>query len=67
MSGSVALMFMEYMAVPLFGENFEPWVVMILPPGGFFVLGAWLMLFAFMKKRKEKKHRLLEAEAQHAG
>ena len=31
--------------VPLFSENFQPWVVMILPPGGFFVLGAWLLVF----------------------
>ena len=24
--------------VRLFGENFEPWVIMILPPGGFLTL-----------------------------
>ncbi len=29
---------------PLFGENFEPWVIMILPPGGFFMLG-FILLF----------------------
>ena len=40
---------------PLFGDNFEPWVVMILPPGGFFVLGSWLLIFAFFKQRKMKK------------
>ena len=40
--------------------NFEPWVVMILPPGGFFVLGGWLLLFAFLKQRHER--RLLERE-----
>ena len=26
---------------------------MVLPPGGFFVLGAWLLLFAALKRRKE--------------
>lgn len=31
--------------VALFGADFQPWVVMLLPPGGFFVLGAWLLLF----------------------
>ncbi len=31
--------------VPLFGENFQPWVVMVLPAGGFLVLGGWLLLF----------------------
>jgi len=40
---------------PLFGADFEPWVVMILPPGGFFVLGSWLLIFAFFKQRKMKK------------
>jgi electron transport complex protein RnfE len=38
----------------LFGEHFQPWVVMVLPPGGFFVLGSWLMLFSFMRSRSEK-------------
>jgi electron transport complex protein RnfE len=38
--------------VPLFGANFQPWVVMVLPPGGFFVLGSWLLVFAWWKKRK---------------
>ena len=46
--------------------NFEPWVVMILPPGGFFVLGTWLLLFAWLKQRREQ--RLMEQEgASHAG
>ncbi len=45
---------------PLFSPNFEPWVVMILPPGGFFVLGAWLLLFEYLKQRKERK--LLDSE-----
>ena len=40
---------------PLFGPDFEPWVVMILPPGGFFVLGGWLLLFALLKQRKQKR------------
>jgi len=38
--------------VSLFGEHFQPWVVMVLPPGGFFVLGGWLLLFAWLAKRK---------------
>ena len=36
---------------PLFGSNFEPWVVMVLPPGGFLVLGSWLLIFALFKQR----------------
>lgn len=39
----------------VFSDNFEPWSIMILPPGGFFVLGAWLLLFAWIKERAERK------------
>ena len=41
--------------------NFEPWVVMVLPPGGFFVLGFWLLLFAWMKQRRERRVALEES------
>jgi hypothetical protein len=27
----------------------------VLPPGGFFVLAGWLMLFSFLQQRKAKK------------
>lgn len=38
--------------VSLFGPHFEPWVIMILPPGGFLTLGLLLALFAFVKERR---------------
>ena len=28
---------------PVFGPNFEPWVIMVLPPGGFLMLGVILL------------------------
>jgi Na+-translocating ferredoxin:NAD+ oxidoreductase subunit E len=40
----------------LFGPQFEPWVIMILPPGGFLTLG---LLLLFMNWLKERKARLL--------
>lgn len=40
----------------LFGEHFQPWVVMVLPPGGFFVLGAWLLLFAWLRNKPAEGH-----------
>jgi electron transport complex protein RnfE len=49
------------LGVPLFGADFEPWVVMILPPGGFFVLGSWLLIFALLKQRKIKMEALAHA------
>lgn len=39
---------------PLFGSGFEPWVVMILPPGGFFALGFLLLFFNWLQRRRAK-------------
>ena len=44
----------QLLGVSLFGPNFQPWVVMVLPPGGFFVLGCWLLLFAWWGRRKRR-------------
>lgn len=41
--------------ISLFSDRFEPWVLMILPGGGFFTLGAWLLLFNWLQERKKKK------------
>ncbi len=46
-----------FMGVSVFGPSFEPWVVMVLPGGAFFVLGAWLLLFSWMRERKKLKGR----------
>lgn len=47
----------------LFGPNFQPWVVMVLPAGGFLVLGAWLLLFDWLKQRQAAP----QEEKVHAG
>ncbi len=39
---------------PVLGRHWEPWVFMVLPPGGFFTLGMWLLLFGWYRARKEK-------------
>jgi Na+-translocating ferredoxin:NAD+ oxidoreductase subunit E len=36
---------------PVMGASFEPWVIMILPPGGFFTLGFYLLAFGWWKGR----------------
>lgn len=41
----------KFFGLSLFGEHFQPWVVMVLPPGGFFVLGGWLLLFAWLRNK----------------
>lgn len=38
--------------VDLFGPNFEPWIIMILPPGGFLTLGLLLLLFNWFSLKK---------------
>ena len=39
----------------LFPEGFQPWVVMILPSGGFFTLGVLLLVFNRIKARQEQR------------
>ena len=46
--------------IPLFGESFEPWVVMILPPGGFFMLGFLLLGFNWYAQRKKARQSVNE-------
>ena len=36
----------------VFGDQYEPWAIMILPPGGFFVLAAWLLVFNWLRERR---------------
>ena len=49
------------LGLPLFGPEFEPWVIMILPPGGFVTLGLLLGIFARVKERRERLQRLAGA------
>lgn len=48
--------------VSLFGPHFEPWVIMILPPGGFIMLGLMLLVFASIREQREKLGERLAAE-----
>jgi electron transport complex protein RnfE len=40
-------------SIPLFGKGFEPWVIMVLPPGGFLVLGFLLLGVNRLKYRPQ--------------
>ncbi|MCU7938188.1 MAG: electron transport complex subunit RsxE [gamma proteobacterium symbiont of Bathyaustriella thionipta] len=40
--------------VDLFSANFEPWVIMILPPGGFLTLGLLLLFFNWFTERRRQ-------------
>lgn len=42
-----------FLGIPILGANYEPWVVMVLPPGGFLTLGFLLLLLSWIQKRRE--------------
>jgi len=44
-----------FLGFPLFGKNFEPWVLFLLPPGGFISLAMWLLTFTFWREWSEKR------------
>jgi Na+-translocating ferredoxin:NAD+ oxidoreductase subunit E len=49
-------------AVDLFGNDYQRWVVMMLPPGGFFALALWLLCFnAFSLRRQRRRQNEREA------
>ncbi len=53
--------------VPLFGADFEPWVIMILPPGGFLMLGAILIAFNWAQQRRAARAAAAPAATPAAG
>lgn len=46
--------------VSLFGPSYEPWVVMILPPGGFLTIGFLLLGLNWLRRRREHREMLGE-------
>ena len=48
---------------PLFGPNFEPWVVMVLPAGGFLTLGFILLAMGYFEERKKAKWQLSSGDS----
>ena len=43
-----------FFGLPVFGAGFEPWVVMVLPPGGFLVLGVLLLGLAKLAEIRQR-------------
>jgi len=54
----------KFFEMDLFGPEFEPWIIMILPPGGFLTLGLLLLFLSWVKECKE---RLAERLAETGG
>ncbi|MCB1854896.1 MAG: electron transport complex subunit E [Pseudomonadales bacterium] len=47
----------------VFPAGYQPWIVMILPSGGFFTLGLWLLLFNRLKARQHAQQGGVEEAA----
>ena len=45
----------SFLGVPVMGPAFEPWIVMILPAGGFFTLGFILLGFGWWEERNRPR------------
>jgi electron transport complex protein RnfE len=41
-----------FFEIPLFGGSYEPWIIFILPPGGFLTIGFILLALNWWEKRK---------------
>jgi electron transport complex protein RnfE len=53
--------------VSLFGPNFEPWVIMVLPPGGFIMLGLILLFFNWLGERRTARAAVADRVSAPAG
>lgn len=47
-----------FLGMSVFGPSYEPWVIMILPPGGFLSLGIILLIMSYVQKRKAQQARV---------
>lgn len=43
------------MGMHVMPSGFEPWVIMVLPPGGFFTIAMYLFIFGWWKERQLRK------------
>lgn len=51
-----------WLGFPLFGPHFEPWVLFVLPPGGFISLAIWLLTFSTWRSWRTKRKQASEVK-----
>ena len=49
-----------FLGYSVFGPNFEPWVLFLLPPGGFIALAIWLLIFTVWREQWGKRKQTLD-------
>lgn len=52
-----------FLGISLFGPHYEPWVLFLLPPGGFVTLAMYLLAFSAWRSRDKRKKQRALAEA----
>ena len=50
----------SFLGVSVLGPHYEPWVIMVLPPGGFLSLGILLLLLSWVEKRRAVRAKVRE-------
>jgi electron transport complex protein RnfE len=50
----------SFLGYDVFGPSYEPWIIMILPPGGFFAIGFILLGLGWWRLRKTRKETRVE-------
>lgn len=50
----------SFLGVSLFGDSYEPWIVMILPPGGFLTIGFILLGLHWFQGRRAARSEIRE-------
>ena len=45
----------SFLGFPLLGANYEPWIIFILPPGGFLTIGFILLALNWWERRKVER------------
>jgi electron transport complex protein RnfE len=45
----------SFLGISIFGPNYEPWVIFVLPPGGFFTIGFILLALNWIERRRKSK------------
>ncbi len=49
-----------FLGFSLFGDSYEPWIVMILPPGGFLTIGLILLVLNWFERRRISRAEIRE-------
>jgi electron transport complex protein RnfE len=50
----------SFLGVSIFGPNYEPWLVFVLPPGGFLTIGFILLTMNWIERKRKQRSEIRE-------